>query len=67
MDLGNSFYNLPEGVTVLLVEHDMKLVMKLTHHITVLDSGVKIAEGAPEEISKNPDVIKAYLGEEALN
>jgi branched-chain amino acid transport system ATP-binding protein len=55
-----------DGVTVLLVEHDMKLVMKVTQHITVLDSGVKIAEGTPNEIANNSEVIKAYLGEEAL-
>jgi branched-chain amino acid transport system ATP-binding protein len=55
-----------DGVTVLLVEHDMKLVMKVTQHITVLDSGIKIAEGTPKEIANNPEVIKAYLGEEAL-
>ena len=55
-----------DGVTVLLVEHDMKLVMKVTQHITVLDSGMKIAEGTPNEIANNPEVIKAYLGEEAL-
>ena len=53
-------------VTILLVEHDMKLVMNVTEHITVLDSGVKIAEGPPSAIRENPEVIKAYLGQEAV-
>jgi branched-chain amino acid transport system ATP-binding protein len=53
-----------EGISILLVEHDMKLVMSLADRIYVLDYGRKIAAGAPAEIGRNPDVIKAYLGEE---
>ncbi len=53
------------GVTVVLVEHDMKLVMNVSDHILVLDYGRKLAEGTADEVRRNPDVIKAYLGEAA--
>jgi branched-chain amino acid transport system ATP-binding protein len=53
------------GVTVLLVEHDMSVVMNLADRVVVLDSGRKIAEGKPREIRQDPEVIRVYLGETA--
>ncbi|MDO5642941.1 MAG: ABC transporter ATP-binding protein [Paracoccus sp. (in: a-proteobacteria)] len=55
------------GVAILLVEHDMKMVMRISNHIVVLDHGEKIAEGDPTTVSRNPAVIAAYLGTDAAS
>ncbi|GER67683.1 ABC transporter ATP-binding protein [Weizmannia acidilactici] len=55
-----------KDLTIILIEHDMKLVMEISNHIAVLDHGENIAEGKPVEIRNNPRVIEAYLGKGAL-
>ncbi len=52
-----------DGMTVLLVEHNMRMVMSLSHDILVLNNGLRIAEGTADEIRRHPDVLSAYLGE----
>ena len=52
------------GIGIVLIEHDIELVMNVSRHIFVMDAGAVIASGTPEEVRSNPDVVKAYLGDE---
>jgi len=58
--------NAETGLTILLIEHVMRAVMAMSRHIVVVNYGKVIAEGTPEEVTRNPDVLACYLGEEAL-
>ena len=51
------------GLTQMVIEHDMKAIMRISDRIVVLNSGEKLAEGAPQEVVSNPEVVTAYLGE----
>jgi len=67
-EITNLFRNIRDerGITILLIEHDMRVVMKISENICVMDYGEKIAEGRPEEIRTNTKVIEAYLGRGAV-
>jgi branched-chain amino acid transport system ATP-binding protein len=67
LEIGNIISEIRDvlGITVLVVEHDMNLVMSISDRICVLDSGKILAMGNPEEVKNHPEVIKVYLGEEA--
>jgi ABC-type branched-subunit amino acid transport system ATPase component len=50
------------GITILLIEHDLRLVMGISDHLVVMNYGKKIAEGAPDQVRVNPEVVTAYIG-----
>jgi branched-chain amino acid transport system ATP-binding protein len=63
-DLGSLIKQIRDdrGITVLLVEHHMSLVMAVSDHVVAIDFGRKIGEGTPSEVQQNPEVVRAYLG-----
>ncbi|HIC36321.1 MAG TPA: ABC transporter ATP-binding protein [Candidatus Marinimicrobia bacterium] len=67
LEIGNIISEIRDvlGITVLVVEHDMNLVMSISDQICVLDSGKILAQGKPDEVKNHPDVIKVFLGDEA--
>ena len=65
-DLADLLHRIQEmGITILIVEHDMELVMRLADWVVVLDHGARLAQGRPEEVRRNRAVVEAYLGREA--
>jgi branched-chain amino acid transport system ATP-binding protein len=64
VDLGRFISNVNQALrtTIVLIEHDIGVVMGLSHHVVVLDYGKKVGDGTPEEVRRNPEVIAAYLG-----
>jgi branched-chain amino acid transport system ATP-binding protein len=67
LDLKNLLKTLcyQHGISIFLIEHDMSVVMDISDHILVLDYGRLLAQGTPEAVRTHPDVIRAYLGEDA--